>query len=80
MCNTLLLQKLFFALQKGPETYNAGINYVGLYDMGDEDFVLGKSNTVTVPETGEFQRSTILGSGKCPSMVLFQPPPPIFWS
>ena len=29
------------------------INFVGMYDVGDEEFILGKENTVEVPETGE---------------------------
>ena len=29
------------------------INYVGMYDIGDEEFTLGKENTVEVPETGD---------------------------
>ena len=29
------------------------INFVGMYDVGDEEFILGKEKTVEVPETGE---------------------------
>ena len=29
------------------------INYVGMYDIGDEEFTLGKEKTVEVPETGD---------------------------
>ena len=29
------------------------IYYVGMYDIGDEEFTLGKENTVEVPETGD---------------------------
>ena len=34
-------------------TYVNNINFVGMYDVGDEEFILGKENTVEVPETGE---------------------------
>ena len=29
------------------------INYVGIFDMGDEEFTIGKENTVEVPGTGD---------------------------
>ena len=29
------------------------VNFVGMYDIGDEEFTLGKEKTVEVPETGE---------------------------
>ena len=43
-----------FPKQKDEEdTYVNNVNFVGMYDIGDEEFTLGKENTVEVPETGE---------------------------
>ena len=36
------------------------INYVGMFDIGDEEFTLGKENTVEVPETGEISTENII--------------------
>ena len=36
------------------------INYVGMYDIGDEEFTLGKEKTVEVPETGNISTYLIL--------------------
>ena len=35
------------------DTYVNNVNFVGMYDIGDEEFTIGKENTVEVPETGE---------------------------
>merc|ERR1719419_253238 len=43
-----------FSKKDGDEdTYVNNINYVGMYDIGDEEFTLGKEKTVEVPETGD---------------------------
>ena len=37
------------------DTYINNINFVGLFDIGDEEFTLGTERTVEVPETGEIK-------------------------
>ena len=41
------------------------INFVGMYDIGDEEFTLGKEKTVEVPETGDI--SSVVENKKIPS-------------
>merc|ERR1712008_441041 len=35
------------------DTYINNINFVGLFDFGDEEFTLGAEKTIDIPETGE---------------------------
>ena len=37
------------------DTYINNINFVGLFDIGDEEFTLGAEKTMNIPETGEIK-------------------------
>ena len=63
-CSIPILTKSILKQKDEEDTYVNNINYVGMFDIGDEEFTLGKENTVEVPETGEISTENIIKYGR----------------
>ena len=64
-CSNPILTKSIAKQKDEEDTFVNNINFVGMYDIGDEEFTLGKEKTVEVPETGDI--SSVVENKKIPS-------------